>query len=207
MTRTPVLTAAVLAGLGLGASTFPAAAAVGDGTFRAEQSATVDKNAGTATFRLSFDRLPRFFLPDGGSEQLDAFQIEVDADKNTFEQPIQFDEIDAVVRGAEIFAGGGGIPIRAREGGDGGGASGGWGEVRAVVPFELNGATLTFTTTLDALGDVDGRFRYRLITIEEGGVTSEVNAAIIPLPAALWTGMMLLGGAGALHKLRKRRFC
>ena len=71
---------------------------------------------------------------------------------------------------------------------------------------QLEGNTLTFTTGLDTIGDQDGKFRYRVITTENGSLISEVNAAIIPVPAALWGGMMMLGGAGVLHKLRKRRF-
>jgi hypothetical protein len=172
-----------------------------------DQSCAVDKTAGTATFRLSFAKAPQFDAAPGGGDQPNTFQIEIDADHNTFDHPIEFQEIDSVVRGAEIAAGS--IPVREREGaGDGGSEqSGGWGPVRALVPFELNGSTLTFTTGLNTIGDQDGKFRYRVITMDSGSLTSEVNAAIIPVPAALWGGMMLLGGAGIVHKLRKRKFC
>lgn len=201
MRRTVLFTAAVLAALGLAS---PAArAATAESFHLVEQSVAVDQAAGTATFRLSFDREPRFFLPDGGAEQLNAFQIEVDADSNTLATPIGFDDIDAVVRGAEIFEGAG-IPVRAREGDGGSGSTGGWGPVRAIVPFELDGATLTFTTALETLGDTDGRFRYRVITIDDGSLSGELNAAIIPLPAALWAGVVMLGGAGLAVKLRRR---
>ena len=201
--------AAVLASLGL-SSSFARAAATED-FHLVDQACTVDKDAGTATFRLNFAQPPRFFLPHGGGgggggDQPDAFQIEIDGDHNTFDHPIEFEEIDSVVRGAEISASEG-IPVREREGDGGGEQSGGWGPVRAVVPFELDGSTLTFTAGLSAIGDQDGKFRYRVITIESGAVTSEVNAAIIPVPAALWGGMMLLGGAGVVHKLRRRQFC
>jgi hypothetical protein len=196
--------AAVLAGLGLLCVSDRVAQGATTEQFQLlEQSATVDENAGTATFRLSFDHEPRFFIPDGETEQPDSFQIEIDGDHNTFDHPILFDEIDSVIRGAEIHAGEG-IPVRDREGDGGGDQAGGWGPVRALVPFELDGTTLTFTTGLETIGDQDGRFRYRLITIESGSVTSEVNAAIIPVPAAMWGGIMMLGGAGVATRLLRR---
>jgi hypothetical protein len=180
----------------------PAArAATADGFHLVGQSVTVDATA-TATFQLTFDREPRFFLPEGATEQPDTFQIEIDGDNTTFAQPLVFDEIDSIVRGGEIF-GGAELPIRDRDG-DGGPTAGGWGAVRATVPFQLEATTLTFTAGLDTLGDADGKFRYRIITTEDGALTSEINAAIIPLPAGAWAGMMLLGGAGVLHALRKR---
>jgi hypothetical protein len=198
--------AAVLAGLGLfNSSARVAHGATNDDFHLVDQSVLVDTTAGTATFRLDFGHEPRFFVPEGATEQPDGFQIEVDGDHNTFDHPIQFEEIDSVVRGAEIF-GGDEIPVRDPQG-DGGATAGGWGPVRATLPFELQGSTLTFTTGLDTIGDQDGKFRYRIITTENGSLVSEVNAAIIPVPIALWGGMMMLGGAGVVHKLRKRRFC
>lgn len=199
-----VAAATVLAGAGL-ASPSAGLAHVTDEFHLVEQSVVVDRTGGTATFRLSFDREPRFFLPHGGGgDQPDGFQIEIDADSNTLEQPLAFEDIDTVVRGAEIFAGDG-IPVRDREG-DGGNNAGGWGPVRALVPFDLDGSTLTFTTGLETLGDEDGRFRYRLITTQSGGLTGEVNAAIIPTPMSVWGGMVLLGAGGLAVRLRKR-FC
>jgi len=205
MRRTLVISAAVLASLGLSTSRVSAATT---GEFHlADQTCTVDKDAGTATFRLSFTQAPQFTLPHGGGgAQPNSFQIEIDADHNTFDHPIEFDEIDSVVRGAEISASDG-IPVRDREGEGGGDQSGGCGPVRALVPFDLDGSTLTFTTGLSTIGDQDGKFRYRVITMQDGSLSGEVNAAIIPVPAALGGGMLLLGGAGMAHKVRKRKFC
>ena len=202
MRRTNIITAAVLAGL---VSSSAARAATEDFKL-VDQSVEVDKKGGTATFRLNFDREPNFTPSEGGGGQDNAFQIDIDGDSTTFETPLLFEEIDSVVRGAEI-AGNDGIPVRDREGDGGGDEAGGWGPVRDILPFELEGSTLTFTAALETIGDQDGKFRYRIITIDNGGITSEVSAAIIPLPAALGGGMMMLGGAGLVHKLRKRRFC
>ena len=168
----------------------------------AGHSVEVDNTAATATFRLTFNREPLFFVSEGTAT--DAFQVEIDADGTSFEQPLVFETIDAVVRGAEISETDG-LPVRDREG-DGGEGSGGWGPVRGFVPFDLDGATLTFTTGLDLIGDDDGKFRYRIIAIDDGSVTSEVTAAIIPVPAALWGGVIMLSSAGLLHKLRGRSF-
>lgn len=159
-------------------------------------SVAVDEAAGTATFSLTFDREPRFFLPHGGGgAQPNAFQYEIDADTEAKPGPVEWDDIDVVVRGAEIFRGDG-IPIRDRDG-DGGNNAGGWGAVRSTVPFDLDDNTLTFTAGLDALADDgDGHFRYRLITTQDGGLTSEVQGAVIPLPAAVWGGLVMMGAAG-----------
>src|SRR4051812_15200821 len=121
MRRCAIVKAAVAASLAV-LATFGAsrAAAATEDFHLVDQSVTVNEGAGTATFRLDFDRAPRFFLPHGGGgDQPNGFQIEVDADYNQFDRPIAFDDIDAVVRGAEIHSGDG-IPVRDREG-DGGG--------------------------------------------------------------------------------------
>jgi hypothetical protein len=168
----------------------------------AGHSVEVDNTADTATFRLTFSRAPVFFVAEGTAT--DAFQVEIDADGTSFEQPLVFETIDAVVRGAEISEADG-LPVRDREG-DGGEGSGGWGEVRGFVPFDLDGETITFTTGLDLIGDDDGKFRYRINVIDDGSITTEVTAAIIPVPAALWGGVIMLSGAGLLHKLGGRSF-
>jgi hypothetical protein len=201
--RRPILltAAAVLAGLGL-VSPSAVRAATTEEFDLAGHAVDVDTNTATATFRLSFTREPRFFVTPGGEEQPDAFQIEIDADYTLFDRPILFEDVDS---GAEISATDG-IPVRDREGDGGGEEAGGWGPVRGFAPFELDGATLAFTTNLQTIADTDGKFRYRIITIENGSLTSEVSAAIIPIPVALGGGMMMLGGAALVHKLRGRSF-
>jgi hypothetical protein len=199
--RRSMLFTAVLVGLGAVSSV---ARAHTEDFHIVDHSVVVDDVAKTATFRLSFDREPRFFLPHGGGGgQPNAFQYEIDVDTAT-RGPIAWDGIDTVVRGGEIFAGSE-IPIRDRDG-DGGSNAGGFGPVRAAVPFDLDGSTLTFTAALSDLGDEgDGHFKYRLITTENGGLTGEVQGAVIPLPAAVWSGMMMLGGLGIVRKIRGRK--
>jgi hypothetical protein len=164
------------------------------------QTVSVDDASQTATFTLSFNRVPDFSAPPGGS-QPDAFLYEIDADASTFNDALDFDDIDTVIRGAEIHKGEG-IPVRDRDG-DGGPDAGGWGPVRALLPFDLDGQTLTFTTGLSDIGDDDSRFRYRLITIDGGALTGETQGAVIPLPTALWGGVVMLSALGAARVLRK----
>ena len=186
MRRWPIYSAAVLAGLG------GAANARGEAVdFKiVAQAITVNKTNSTATFELTFDRKPQFIpTPHGES---DAFQYEIDADTTSLSRGIDFSDIDTVIRGNEIFEGQG-IPIRQRDG-DGGANSGGWGPVRALLPFEVTGNTVKFTTDLAAIGDTPGQFRYRFFTTDNGAVTTQVVGAVIPLPSAVWPGFAMLAG-------------
>jgi hypothetical protein len=208
MRRTRVVVAATASAffgaafIGLGAG--PRAALGDTADFAIDfHAVAVDPAAQTATFTIQFNRPPDFSTAPGDG-QVNGFVYEVDADGNTFDAPLDFDDIDSVVRGAEIAGAGGGseIPIRERDG-DGGPDAGGWGPLRGLVPFELDGQTLTFATGLSDLGDTDGRFRYRLIALENGELTSTAQGAVIPLPAPVWGGAMMLGGLGAARVFRK----
>jgi hypothetical protein len=165
-----------------------------------EQTCSVDQGRGSATFSITFDRVPNFSRE--GHSQANAFQYEIDADATNFEQPLEFSDVDAVIRGGEIFAGQG-IPVRDPEG-EGDENSGGWGPVRTLVPYAVEGETLTFTVGLSAIGDDDGQFRYRVFSTEAGGLTGESVGAVVPLPAGAWTGLTVLGGMAALTPLRRR---
>ena len=78
----------------------------------------------------------------------------------------------------------------------------GWGEMLGAVDYELDGETISFTTSWDLLRETDGVFGYRLFAFERGELTSEVtflSRILIPLPAPV-----LLGAAGLLLALKKR---
>jgi hypothetical protein len=171
-----------------------------------DQSVDVNRTDGVATFSLTFDQHPSFVAIDSG--QLKAFQYEIDVNSNDPSTPIVFDQIDTIIRGAEIWEGQG-IPVRERDG-NGGAHSGGWGPVRTMLPFSVDQETntLTFSAPLTALGDTDGKFRYRLFTTDNGGLTSDIQAAAIPLPLAATSGAALMAGtcaAGRLRELARRR--
>jgi hypothetical protein len=62
-------------------------------------------------------------------------------------------------------------------------AAGGWGTIRATIPFELHGRALTFSAALNTLTDhsVYGRFTYTLETYNFGSlVDSIVNESVAP---------------------------
>ena len=168
-----------------------------------DQSVEVNRTDMTATFSLTFDQHPSFVAIDNG--QLEAFQYEIDAHSVSVDKPITFNDITTVIRGAEIFEGQG-IPVRDRDG-DGGPRGGGWGPVRALLPFTVDQQTntLSFTTKLADLGDTDGKFRYRVFTTDNGGLTTDIQGAAIPLPLAVWPAVTLLGALGMARSLRHRR--
>jgi hypothetical protein len=164
-----------------------------------DHSVAVDKADMTATFSITFDQKPEFVAVDNG--QPNAFQIEVDADTTNLDRAIEWSDIDTVIRGGEIWEGNG-IPVRERDG-DGGANAGGWGPLRALLPYDVAGNTVTFTAGLTAIGDDDGAFRYRVISTTNGEMTgSSVGVAVIPFPAAVWTGLSMLGGISIARKTR-----
>jgi hypothetical protein len=202
MRRTKLFLPAVF--ISIGAASATALRAESQDFHFVDQSVDVDRVNGIATFSLTFDQHPSFVAIDSG--QLQTFQYEIDADTVDNDTPITFDDVDAVIRGGEIFAGQG-IPIRERDG-SGGAHAGGWGPVRALVPeFDIDEQTntLTFSTSLANLGDTDGKFRYRVFTTDNGGLTADIQDAAIPLPIAAWSGAALLGALGARRKLRGLR--
>ena len=190
---------AVIVGLGSGA------AHAGAIDFRiVSQSVAVNQAQKSATFEVQFSRVPDFSEQDNSARQADAFQYEIDGNWNGVKTaPISFNDIDAVVRGAEIWEGNG-LPIRSRDG-NGGVFAGGWGPVREFVPFTLSSDTLTFTTSLSTIGNTNGHFRYRVFASSNGQLTNESVGAVIPLPPAIAGGMVLLGGIAVFRTLRARR--
>jgi hypothetical protein len=192
---------------GLGATLAAAGAATTACTARAQsvdfkiidQSCSVDLKRAAVTFSVTFDRAPDF--SNVHSRQANTFQYEIDADGSDFARPLDFTDVDSVIRGGEIWEGHG-LPIRDRDG-IGDDNSGGWGPVRALVPYELEGQTLNFTVGLSAINDTDGHFRYRLFTTEDGGLTSETVGAAVPLPLGAWTSLGALAGLGLIRRFRK----
>jgi hypothetical protein len=154
----------------------------GAGVVIVSESAEVDRAAGVARFTLRFDGRPDFWTVDALGRVADSFQYEIDGD---WRAPLGLpaEGLDAVVRGDEIHAAG---DLRIRAAGfdtppDPDPLAGGWGPVRAAVPFGLNGTTLRFQATLRDIGDDgDGYFGYRVFTTEYGLTTSEVESRLLP---------------------------
>ena len=113
------------------------------------QSAAVDRGAGVVRFDLTFDETPDFFTADEFGRLADSFQYEIDGDWNA---PVGIppEGLDRVVRGDEIRVAG---ALRVRDAGfgmtpDPDPDAGGWGGVRAELPFRLDGTRLRFEAPL-----------------------------------------------------------
>jgi hypothetical protein len=181
----------------------PVAAAYGDAIDFSivSQEVTVDRDADVANFTVTFSRTPLFVEVDANDG--DVFQYEIDADSTDANADLPLSDVDAVIRGGEIFEGKG-IPVREPAGLVPDPDAGGWGPIRALLPFDLDDNIITFSAPLSALGATDGSFRYRALTIENGELTSRIVGATVPTPAALGPGLALLGGVMALRAARRR---
>src|SRR5687768_11620231 len=202
-------------GAALALSTTAAGGLLSPGDARASvvivsQSAEVDAARERAFFTLEFDAVPDFYTLGEFGQVKDSFQYEIDGD-GAAQGEMRMRDIDAVVRGEEIHA----VDVlRVRAWGPGVESdpdplSGGWGPVRATVPFDLHETVLTFVVPLDAFGDAasDGAFSYSLVTTDFGATTSRVfgRAVPIPLPPGGWAGTATACGYVLLWALRRKR--
>jgi hypothetical protein len=186
------------------------------------ESAAVDRDAGTVRFTLEFSGTPGFWTVDEFGRVADSFQYEIDGD---WKAPIGLlpEGLDAVVRGDEIRVADA-LRIRDATFGvdpDPDPDAGGWGAVRAEVPFRLEDNELTFEAPLGTIGDEgDGFFAYRVFTTEFGLTLSSIESRLlppgeeptpgpvpIPLPGALpavAVAALLLGGGSLSRSLVRR---
>jgi hypothetical protein len=148
------------------------------------------------TFHVTFNQSPDFFTADPFGHPTNGFQFFYDAQPSDDEIDFAGEDV-VIIRGVEIRVADD-IPIRdsLNPSGEDFPNAEGWGAMRGAADFELDGATLTFTTSWETLNESDGVFGYRLFALEQGELTSEVtflSRIIVPLPAP-----MLLGGLGLL---------
>lgn len=148
-----------------------------------------DSTNRTTTFTVRFDRAPDFVTTDLYGRQKDSFQYFVDSQvKGNLFAP---NPDVTIVRAEEIHAADA-LRIRDSVGDDTGATSGGWGPIRATVPFTVSGDTVQFTASWDALGQAGTHFRYGLESYEFGSMNDE-RVRLIPLPPAFWAGGVTLG--------------
>ena len=118
-------------------------------------STSVDQHSQNVLFTLRFSDVPNFYVVDASNRQQDSFQIYI------FDAPRQDDaglaggyvNVRSITRGEEIHYGG--LPIRnvfPAPGSTADPRSGGWGSVRATVPFVQDGKTLFYLVSLTILG-------------------------------------------------------
>jgi hypothetical protein len=149
------------------------------------QSAIFNPPTGEVFFTVVFNQPPDFANPDEFGRTPHSFQHFI------FEDPtLPFpDRFQTIIRGSEIHLTGG-DRIRIRRAGppvddpD----AGGWGELLTEVPFELDGATLTFAVPLEFITpeSTSGRFEFELMSTEFGAMTklsrrrSKVQTIVAP---------------------------
>jgi len=143
-----------------------------------DESATYNPATGVVDFTLTFNQHPDFRTVDEQGRPATAFQYFIVGD-DTAPDPERF---DAIIRGVELQSKPRLLPIRYSSPPDPDPRSGGWGAIRATVPYELHGRVLTFSAPLDALSDhsIDGRFTYVLETYRFGAlVETIVNESVV----------------------------
>lgn len=158
------------------------------------ESVIFDLDTQQVLFTIIFNEPPDFYTVDEFGRIAKSFQYHIDFE-GLLPFPISF---ETVIRGPEIYVYGQ-IPFRNKLGESSDPTSGGWGEIRALVPYELAASTLTFSSSLEAIGDLDGLFSYRLDLYEFGATTDSLESRSVPEPATL-----LLLGLGAVMVRRKR---
>ena len=151
-------------------------------------SVEFDSTNRTTTFTVRFDSVPDFLTTDLYGRQKDSFQYFVDSrvDGDVFAPNPNV----TIVRAEEIHAADA-LRIRDSMGDDTGATSGGWGPIRAAVPFTISGDTVSFTASWEQLGQTSTRFRYGLESYEFGTMNDE-RVKLIPLSDMLWVGGVML---------------
>jgi hypothetical protein len=172
--------AAVSAALAVGPARADAQAPADQFVVLAE-SAVFDPATGQVTFTLTFNRPPDFQTVDTFGRQADEFQYYIFGDQ-TLPYPAYF---DSLIRGGEIHLTPGLLRVRNSVGHDPDPASGGFGTVRGVVPYRLDGNVMTFSASLGLISDhsTDGHFSYLLATAQYGALTQALQGQSVIRPA------------------------
>jgi hypothetical protein len=142
------------------------------------ESAVYHAATGNVDFTLQFDRTPNFRKVDEFGRQADSFQYFIAGDA-TLPYPQNF---DAIIRGDELTFKPPLLPIRNATPSDPDPAAGGWGTIRATVPYKLRVRVLTFSAPLSALSDhsSDGQFAYTLETYRFGTLVDSIaNESVV----------------------------
>jgi hypothetical protein len=144
-----------------------------------QESAVYDRATGTVDFAATFDRAPDLRRFDEFGRRANSFQYFIVGDDTLPD----LEQWDAIIRGDELSLTSGLLPIRNSSPLDPAPEAGGWGTIRAAVPFRLHGRELTISAPLSAVSDhsTDGAFAYSLETYTFGArVDHIVNESVVP---------------------------
>lgn len=133
-------------------------------------------------FRIEFSQAPDFTTRDEIGRLANSFQYFIVGDPK-----LQYPEnFDAIIRGEEISTFD--IPTRNAFPPSNEPKSGGWGTIRGMAPYRLDGKILTISIQLESISDhsANGHFLYNLEVTEFGGLTNFVHnsrSSIAPHPS------------------------
>jgi hypothetical protein len=167
----------VVVTIGLVALATPAFATQGSQFTIVSQSAHYERQNATVTFTVVFNQAPNFLATDVYGRQQDSFQYFIVGD-NDLHYPANY---DSIIRAEEIHVTRTSIRIRNGYPPDYADSnSGGWGTIRATVPFTVHGRVLTFSTPLRSISDHPDQktIPYQLESYEFGADTRLVQGAI-----------------------------
>ena len=166
---------AFLCGISLSAS------AVGQLSIISE-SAIYNPITKTVVFRIKFNQVPDFTTRDEFGEPVNAFQYFVNGDSG-LPYPQHW---DAIIRGSEMSKLD--IPIRNAFPPSDDPKAQGWGTIRGVAPYKLEGRVLTFSTQLKSITDhfAHQHFFYDILLTHFGSGTQTIDkskSSIGPQPS------------------------
>jgi hypothetical protein len=156
-------------GLGAMLPVSSAAAQATCGLCLRSQSAVFDPDTGQVTFRMVFTKVPDFETRDEFGRPAEGFQYYIVGDRS-LPYPRNF---DTIIRQEEIGIPDGMLRIRNAYPSDPDPRSGGWGTIRADIPYQLDRRVLIFSVDLGVVSDhsTDGHFNYELQLGGYGGIT------------------------------------
>ncbi len=163
------------------------------------QDLTINRQADTVAFSLTFNQAPNFGYDAATGTPVDSFQVEFEG------AATMPGDLTAVVRGDEIHVSNA-VRIRSATG-NGGADSGGWGPIVGSVPFALTGDTIKFAVPTSELGWTGGGWSANVYSFAAGDLTAAQSASSIPTPPAFWAGLAGLAVVAGLsaHRAHVRR--
>jgi hypothetical protein len=171
------------------------------------QSATFNPTTQQVLFTISFNEAPDFMTVDAFGRQADSFQYYIPRNPNG--DPFGDEsKLVSIIRGEEIHITIDRLRIRNAVPSSSDPAAGGWGTIRGVEPFVLDGNVLTFSAPLSVIHPTGGLFRYGLESGEFGADSQFILSHTISLPetgsSELFFVWGLIGLAGT-HRIFHRK--